>query len=753
MAESTPKPWGDTAVVGKPIPRIDAYERLSGSAVYPLDVILPDMLFAAILRCPHAHAQLKRVDTSTAREMPGVRAVLTDADPEARIPWFPHPANNNQPVSRLFDPHCRYEGEEVAAIAAETVQQARDAIRAIRVEYEPMAFVTNMEEALKPSAPAVHESGNRAYPPGTGANGRGDVEKGFSEADVVVEETYRTSCEIHTPLEAHGSVANWEGSRLTVWDTNQGPFAMQSALANVLNMPLSKVRVISTYMGGGFGSKLNLGKYTVIAAILARKTSRPVKLFLTREETFRCVGNRPAHIMKLKAGVKKDGTLTALQLNGIGEVGAYASGTSVAYQVMDLYKCPNVRIEEAQAYVNAGQNRAFRAPGFPQCSWALEQMMDTLAEKIGLDPVELRLKNFSPLCQVQQNKPYTSAGLRECLTEGAREFGWKEARARAKGPGPWVRGVGVAGGMWGSQTGPPSTVIVRVYPDGSANLNMGAADLGTGTKTVMAMVVAEELGVPLGRIQVENADTGTTQYTRPSGGSKTVYADSPAVRSAALEVKARLLEMAAAQLKVPVTDLAFQDGEILVQGRAQKLAIRELAELRSQQVVVGVGQRGPDPTEKIVRPFAAHFAEVEVNVQTGETRLLRMVAAQDSGRVMNVLTYRNQVFGGLIMGIGFAMMERRILDSQTGKMVNANWHDYKIPTAKDVPPDLICLPIDLHDTECNTTGTKGLGEPSTIPAAAAIANAFYHATGIRIKAAPITMEQTVSLLAERNKRG
>jgi xanthine dehydrogenase YagR molybdenum-binding subunit len=457
--------------------------------------------------------------------------------------------------------------------------------------------------------------------------------------------------------------------------------------------------------------------------------------------------------MKLKAGAKKDGTLTALQLTGLGEVGAYPAGTSVAYQVADLYKCPNVLIGESMAFINAGPNRAFRAPGFPQCSWALEQMMDALADKLGMDPVEFRVKNYTAVCQIEDNKPYTSAGLRECLNEGARAFHWDEARQRPKSSGDWVKGVGVAAGMWGSQSGPPSTVHVNLYPDGSASLNMGAADLGTGTKTVMALVVAEELGMPVDRIQIENADTGTTEFTRPSGGSKTVFADSPAVRSAALAVKARVLEMAAEQLKVPVSELALQDGAVVVQDGARKVPLRELTQFRAQQVIVGVGRRGPDPTDKVVRPFVAQFAEVEVNTRTGETRVLRMLAAHDSGRVMDLLTYNNQVIGGITMGVGFALTEHRVMDAGTGKMVNANWHDYKIPTAMDVPADKTVIPIDLHDTECNTTGTKGIGEPATIPTAAAIANAFYHATGIRITEAPITPAKVVTLLSERNRRG
>jgi xanthine dehydrogenase YagR molybdenum-binding subunit len=259
--------------------------------------------------------------------------------------------------------------------------------------------------------------------------------------------------------------------------------------------------------------------------------------------------------------------------------------------------------------------------------------------------------------------------------------------------------------------------------------------------------------VALNRIQIENADTGITEFTRPSGGSKTVFADSPAVRAAALAAKARVIEMAAEQLKVPAANLSLEDGAVVVQAGAKKLPFRDIAHFRQQQVIVGIGQRGPDPTDKVVRPFVAQFAEVEVNIRTGETRILRMVAAHDSGRVMDLLTYRNQVIGGMTMGIGFAMTERRVMDTGTGKMLNANWHDYKIPTAMDVPADKTVIPIDLNDRECNTTGTKGIGEPATIPTAAAIANAVYHATGVRITAAPISPARMLTLLEERNRKG
>ncbi|MGD0500790.1 MAG: xanthine dehydrogenase family protein molybdopterin-binding subunit [Bryobacteraceae bacterium] len=754
MADLNPKPWGETTIVGKGIPKIDGRERLSGAAHYGLDMDFPNMLYAATLRCPHAHARVVKVDLAKAREMPGVRAILSDADKEANIPWyrqFGPPGTPNQALSRLFDPHCRHEGEEVAVVAAETQQQAWDAVRAIQVQYEKLSFVTNMEDALKPGAPAVQEGSNRAGQPSVYT--RGDVAKGFVEADAVVEETYRTSCELHTPLEVHGATVRWDGDHLTVWESTQSPFDIQRGVAQALGLPLSKVRVTCRYMGGGFGSKQDTTKHTVIAALLARKTGRPVKYFLSREETFLCVGNRPAHSMTLKAGVKKDGTLVALELTGVGEVGAYPADTSVGGMLRELYTCPNMKITEDQAYINAGQNRAFRAPGYTQCAWALEQMMDTLADKIGMDPVELRLKNVAMVCATEQNRPYTSNGLPQCLTEGAKAFGWKEARARAKPAGPTVRGVGVASGMWGYLGPPRATAILRYYRDGSVNLNVGAADIGTGMRTVMAQVVVEELGVPIERIEVENGDTGTTQPADAASGSRTVMISSPAVRAACLDVKSKLLEAAAEQLKTPVADLTLKNGEVIGPAGTLRTPVQQIRLMQQQQVVVGLGVRGPHPTDKSIRPFATHFAEVEVNKRTGEVRVLRMLAAHDSGRVMNLMTYANQVIGGLTMGIGFALTEQRILDANTGKMVNANWHDYKIPTAMDVPAELTCLPIDPHDSEVNSTGAKGLGEPALIPAAAAIANAFHHATGLRATAAPLTPSSVINLLNQVGKRG
>ncbi len=748
-----PEPWGETRVVGTRRPKVDAYERVSGTAKYPSDITMPGMLYGAILRSPHPNARVVNVDTRAAEAMDGVRAVIS-AFTSLNGALRPH---GELIRDSLFLEHCRYEGEAVAAVAADTPYQARDALRAITVEYEELPFVSDERDALLPDAPAVQEDGNRVTAPGVYS--RGDIEAGFAEADVVLEESYRTEAELHTALEPHGCVANWDGDSLTLWESTQGVYSVQSQAARALGMPLSKVRVVGHYMGGGFGAKLQAGKYTMISALLAKTTARPVKLFLTREETMLAVGNRPPANMRVKAGVKRDGTLTALDFHGVGTGGAYRAGgtSSLDFLIRDLYTCPNVRTTTEDLYINAGPARPMRAPGHPQCAWALEQMMDSLAEAIGMDPLEFRLKNVPTVSQARGGLPYTSTGLAECIREGAREFGWDEARANAgSGDDPAIRrGVGMASALWAAGGGgPPSTVIVKLFSDGSVNLNMGASDIGTGTKTVMAMVVAEELWVDPDAVQIEHADTATTQFATGSGGSKTVPTESPAVRAAALDVKRQILDMAAAQLDVDASTLDLAEGRVVSTTDASvEVPLTELRTLRRQGLVVGVGYRGPNPQGMIVNPFVAQFCEVEVDMRTGETRILRFLGAHDSGRVMNRTTYDNQVFGGITMGIGFGTTERRILDrGRTGLLLSRSWHDYKIPTALDVPADMEVVPIEPDDTEANTTGAKGIGEPATIATAPAVANAVYNATGVRITDGPITPASLLRGIAGRQGR-
>lgn len=742
------EPWRETRVVGTRQPRVDAYDRVSGTAVYASDVSLPGMLHAAVTRCPHGHARVTRVDTSRAERMPGVRAVLTARSPGTDIGWYLGPKG---PMSTIFDPHCRFAGEEVAAVAADTPYQAQDAARAIEVDYDVLPFAVDVDAARAPGATPILGDSNLAGEPRVAQ--RGEVAAGFATADAIVEGEFSTAAELHVPIELHGCVARWDGARLVVWDSLQGVFPAQATLARALRLPLARVRVIGPYMGGGFGSKLDTGKYAVIAALLAQRTGRPVRLFMTREETMLAIGNRPGVRMRVKVGAKKDGTLTAIELDCVGSGGAYsADGTSgVDYQALDLYRCPNVRTQSTNVFVNLGPERPFRAPGHPQGSWGLEQALDLLAIRLNLDPVTLRLRNLTEVSQARPNQPrYTSTGFRQCLEEGAKAFGWAEARARATGTGPLRRGVGMAGGMWrGGGGGPPSTIVVSLRPDGSADLNMGASDLGTGTKTWAVMIVAEELGIPMDRISVEHADTGTTQFTGPSGGSKTVPTEAPAIRAAVLELKRQVIELAAAQLGADPATLGVAGGAVVSNtGATPPLPFDRLRALGQRGVLVGVGIRTPDTHGLAVNPFAAHFAEVEVNVRTGEVKMTRYLAAQDSGRVMNRLTYDNQVFGAITQGAGLALTEERVADAaHHGRVLTANLHDYKVPTALDVPPEPVCLPIDPQDAICNSTGAKGLGEPALVPAAAAVANAVAHAIGRRVAHAPITPARVLEALA------
>ena len=745
------QPWTETQIVGKAIPRVDAYERVSGTAEYTYDVILPDMLYAAILRCPHAHAMVKSVDTSAAEKMPGVAAVLTDKSPGTDVPWYsgygPGPAQ-----SRLFDPHCRYEGDEVAAVAAQTPYQAWDALKAIKVEYEVLPFVIDQDAAAKPDAPKLHEAGNSTGKPMPSQ--RGNVEQGFAEADFVLEEAFNTSVQMHATKEAHGSVVKWDGDKITIWDSTQGVYdACMLSFARTMKLPYNNVRVICHYVGGAFGSKLEVGKYTVIAALLARKVARPVKLMLSREETMLCTGNRPNARMTLKAGVKKDGTLTALQLTNVYTPGAYTGGASVGFIVQELYKCPNVMVTESGVYTNVGRARAFRAPGFPTGAWALEQMMDMLAEKLNMDPVEFRLKNFTDISQ-SRKLPYSSAGLKDCLIEGAKKFGWKEARARKKDSGHIKRGFGMAAGLWMMGSGgPPYTAEVRMFADGGVTIKTGAMDLGTGTKSVACMAAAEELGIPLENVRIINADTAITPYASSSGGSMTLPSLVPAVRRGAWILRRQIFDWAAEALGVPADDLQLKKDTFVSRSNPEKKrTLEQLFRAKGVMDVITIGNREANPANKAIMPFGAHFAEVEVNTKTGEVRVVRLVAANESGRVINRKTFDCQVYGGMTMGLGYALTEKRVMDRQTGKMCNANLSDYRIPSAMDVPVNHEVVPIDLKDNECNNAGCKGLGEPAHVPTAAAIANAVYDAIGVRPVNNPIDNRMILELLS-RKKRG
>jgi xanthine dehydrogenase YagR molybdenum-binding subunit len=520
-----------------------------------------------------------------------------------------------------------------------------------------------------------------------------------------------------------------------------------------MKMPYNNVRVICRYMGGAFGSKLEVGKYMIMAALLSKKCSRPVKLMLSREETMLACGNRPNAKMAVKAGVKKDGTLTALQLTNIYTPGAYSAGATVGFLFQELYRCPNVKVTESGVYTNVGRARAFRAPGFPTGAWSLEQMMDMLAEKIGMDPVEFRLKNFTDVSQ-SRKVPYCSAGLKDCLIEGSRKFGWKEAKAGKKSTSHIKRGFGMAAGLWMMGSGgPPYTAEVRMFSDGGVTIKTGAMDLGTGTKTGAAMVAAEELGIPVENIRVINADTAITPYASSSGGSMTMPSLAPAVRRGAWLVKKQIFDWAAEAIGLPADDMEIKGNAIVSRSNPdKKKTMEELFRSKGVMDVIAIGNREQNPAGKAIMPFSAQFAEVEVNTKTGEVKVVRLVSANDSGRVINRKTYDSQVYGGMTQGLGYALTEKRVMDRQTGKMCNANLHDYKVPGALDVPVSFDVQPVDLKDNECNNVGCKGLGEPGHVPAAAAIANAVYDAIGVRPTNGPVDNRTILELLSKK-KRG
>lgn len=745
-----PKPWKETKIVGQRMMRVDAYERVSGSAQYTYDVQLPGLLYAAVLRCPHAHAIVKSVDVSAAEKMPGVHAIMTKDSPGAEIPWY-GPSANRQ--SRLFDPHCRYAGDEVAAVAADNPYQAWDAVRAIKVEYEVLPFVLDEARALEADAPKLYENGNSTGNPSQYS--RGDVDKGFAEADAVVEGSYAVAPNVHVPLETHGSVAKWDGNKLILWDSTQGVYRVMMDVAATLGLPFNNVQVICKYMGGGFGSKLEVWKQAIIAALLAKKSARPVKLMLTREESLHCVGYRPGSNMWIKLGVRKDGRITAIDYKNVASPGGYAGGATTAFQTAELYTCDNVRYEERFSYINMSKSAAMRAPGFPQGSFSLEQAMDDAARAIGMDAVEFRIRNAPEISQIdQQKRPYTYAGLAACLREGAKAFGWDEAKKKPKSEGHIKRGVGVAGSVWVvGGGGPPSTVIARMFVDGGVSVRTGAMDIGTGTKTILAMIVAEELGIPVERVRIENADTANTPYASPSGGSKTLPTEGPAARMAAVELKRNLFKVAAEQLGVPAEDIDLIDNELVPRSAPDKKAtVTRVLARASMLDVIGVGYRSENPADKVIRTWSAQFAEVEVNTLTGKVQVTRLLGAHESGRVINRITYDNQSFGGMTQGLAFGLNEGRIMDAgQTGTMVNRNWLDYKIPTSKEIPLEFVTVPVEGDVENCNNLGSKGLGEPPVIPTAAAIANAIYDAVGVRPTKTPITPVEMIRLLSQKGR--
>ncbi|OGB67021.1 MAG: hypothetical protein A2Y94_10365, partial [Caldithrix sp. RBG_13_44_9] len=534
--------------------------------------------------------------------------------------------------------------------------------------------------------------------------------------------------------------------QLTVWDSTQAIFNVRNSLAKSLGIPESRVRVIKKYMGGGFGSKLEAGKFTMMAALLSRKIGRPVKIALDRREMNLAVGNRPDSVQRLKVGIKKDGTLTAMTHYSYGSAGAHPNDADCSWPLVSIYKCPNISTEEYSVYVNAGRNRPFRAPGHPQGTYALESILDEAAAKIGMDPLEFRMKNYAEKDQ-PEDLPYSTKLLKEAYLKGAEVFEWKKKwKPAGSDTGHIKRGVGLATQIWWGEGGPPTYVTLNLNSDGSVQLLCGTQDLGGGTYTFMAQVAAEILEIPMEKIEVILGDTAICPFGPVSGGSQTAPSVSPAVRDAAEQMKRKLLSGAAAILEIPENELQYSNAVISAKNNPEKkLTIAEVVDKMDETVLTVTGAREANREGYVMNSFGVQFAEVEVDTETGKVKVLKIVAAHDIGRTLNQKLLENQFHGGIIQGLSYALMEARVIDQNTGKILTTNMHDYKIPTVKDTP-EIAVIIVSEGDEIISNTGVKGIGEPATIPTAGAIANAVANAIGVRVKNLPITPDKILMAL-------
>ncbi|MBI1810105.1 MAG: xanthine dehydrogenase family protein molybdopterin-binding subunit [Gemmatimonadetes bacterium] len=741
-----PTPWTDDApltIVGTNVPRVDAAEKVTGRARYTADVDRPGMLHAYILRARVPRGSIRTFDAAAARAMPGVFDVMGPGDAPAK--------------TRLLGNEILYAGQPVAAVCASSLHEARAAAHAIVVEYDTAPFAVTFGAAMAPDAPAVRPTGNNA-PNSQLVISRGDVEAGLSAADVVITREYRTPVALHTALEPHGAACEWDGDRLTVWESTQGIFRVRADVARALDVPQSKVRVIKDYMGGGFGAKNGAGAHTFIAALLARRTGRPVRCINDREAEQLDSGNRPATVQRVTIGAKKNGALTAIQLSADIPLGisGWEGGPAQIYH--ELYACPNVRTQETFAYVNTSGMQAFRGPGYVEGAFGLESAMNELARELKIDPLALRRKNFAKK-DPRQNRPYSGNALLECYEKAAEAFGWGKAvdgspftanrspsTRSGSAPTRTAVGRGLACQIWPTGGGPPSYANVRINPDASIDVLAGTQDLGTGSRTVLAQIAAEALGAKVEQVRAIIGDTQSLPYTGNSWGSMTTASVGPAVRMAAEDAKRQLFEAAAAMLNATPDALESRDSRIVVRDTDRSMTFAEVTGKLGNVMISGKGSRGPNPQGVAIDTFGVQMAEVEVDLDTGVVRVLRVVAAHDAGRIINPALAESQMQGGILQGVGYALYEERVTDAKLGVVLNTSMHDYKIPTMADVPA-ITVLWADGADAAANHTGARGIAEPPIIPTAPAIAAAVADAIGTTVREIPLTPWRVLGAMA------
>jgi CO/xanthine dehydrogenase Mo-binding subunit len=716
-------PPGPRSVVGRSATRKTGPARVRGEARFTADLHLPGMLQAVLLRSPHAHARVRRIDLAPALALPGVRAAIGPGDAPGLVE------------------EAGFVGAPVAAVAADTFGRARAALNAVEVEWEPLEAVLDPEEAvargLFTAEPRRHE--------------RGDFDRALAEADVVVEGTYRTQSVLHNSMETHQSVCEWIGDTLHVYTSTQYIWGIREEIARELGLPQDRVRVVCEFMGGGFGSKNSPDEYTFAAAELARRAGRPVRCAFTRQEENVAAGNRNATIQRLTVGARSDGTIVALGGEFVNAVGWSGWNVSTEGPMLMLYACDNVRTVTYGARVNTPPMKAFRAPGFVEGTFGLECLVDELSVRLGVDPLELRRRNYA---QTNNGTPFSSKNLDDCYRFAEKHWE-RRHEVRARSDGIWKYGVGMASQIWYGGGGPPSYAWARVGSDGRATIVTGMQDIGTGTRTAMAQIAAEELGIALDRVDVELGDSARGAYASISAGSSTTPSMGPAVRAAAADVKGQILEIAAQRYSREEAELDVRDGAVVSEDGALAVPVEDVVGLLEAAQIVGKGARGPNPAGMSVLTFGVQVVEVAVDVETGEVSVLRVAAVHDVGRVVNPLGATSQVEGGIIQGIGHTLSEERLLDPETGQVLTTSLDAYRMPTIADVP-EIVCELVDRPDEHLTNLGSKGLGEPPIIPVAAAIANAIRDATGADVRELPISREELLRALEaarEKERRG
>lgn len=747
-------------VVGKSIPRLDAYEKATGAARFTGDMWLYGMLHGKILRSPYAHARIVSIDTSKAEKLEGVKAILTHKDvPRALI------GESGVEDAYVLPDKVRFAGDEVLAVAAESEEIAEQALELIDVEYEELPVVLTPEEALRPGAPLIPPPEVSATNLSTVASRtliseRGDVEKGFSEADLIVEDNYHTSFVQHLPIEPRACLAKWDDGKLLVWVGTQQPFAYRQTIARVLGIPQTRVKLVSPYLGGSFGSKYE-GRYAILAAIMAEKTGRPVMFRFTREEDMLSKMRQAADI-QVKIGVKKDGTFSAIfgKLTTASGGYSWSHNTAAATPIRALFRTPHARYEALAAYTNHPYTGEMRGVANAIMTFGLAQSIDRIAEELGLDPVEFIKRTHIQTgdeCKATREREGTvlsSCGLDECLERGAEAIGWREKWQGYRTPVE-VRGHKRVGMGMAAMTHPSSIStaasgsVVKINSDGTVDLLIPVTEMGTGGKTTQAQVLAEASGIPFETIHVINADTEVVPLC-PYGqiASTAAHTEALATKLAGEDAKRQLVEQAAIELNVKPGALEIEDGVIYVKDNPGiAISIRQLAAKVGAGItpVVGRGVVTCPNWPARARSFGAVFAEVEVDMETGEVRVLRCVSAHDVGRAINPAIVKGQIIGGVLMGIGWALSEELCFDNQ-GRPLNFSLTDYKILTSADCP-EIIPIIVEPGDP-LGPYGAKGFGEAPIVAVPGCIANAIYNAIGIRFKELPITPDKVVKAVRE-----